>query len=285
MAGVSTDTLLACLDDIRARRRTLEQCVAAHPDAANELRALAGMVDVLRLDGTPHISPDARQHGRAQLLAAIQGNGHQPKEDRAVLAGWLDLRRRWMAALGAGLAALTAGGAVVYAAQGAPPDSPLYPVRSVVQVVSDAVALPSPTPTFTATTLPTAMPTVAATSNAGAIVSTPTEQPTPPARVAQNPAASAASGVERKDDPESNRDQGGSNEGRGRSDARDSDQSAPTVVASPSGRGEARGRDQNTPTSIRGGDEHRVATAVATPVSNPGRGQQDNHGRGGGDQR
>src|SRR6185312_1567778 len=102
----------------------------------------------------------ARQRGRAQLLAAIGSNGRHAGEEAGLLGGaaagagaahraggprlgglaaLLGPRPRWLAALGAGLGAVVAGGAVVYAAQGAPPDSPLYPVQQAVQVVAQAV--------------------------------------------------------------------------------------------------------------------------------------------------
>ncbi len=146
MARISPDVVLACLDDIRSGRRSLERCLAEHPEAAGELRPLAGVVSEIRVDAAA-MPETARLRGRAQLLAAISSNGHRPAEEASVLAQmrrafWLP---RWAAAVGAGLSALAAGGAVVYASQGASPDSPLYPVRAAVQAVSQAI-VPAPPP-------------------------------------------------------------------------------------------------------------------------------------------
>ncbi|HEX6512188.1 MAG TPA: hypothetical protein VF157_07820 [Chloroflexota bacterium] len=152
----SPGLIVACLDDIRAGSRTLEQCQAEHPREADELRQLARIATGIRLDDTPHLDETALARGRAQLLAAISSNGHRPTEAGDVLKEALSYRPRWLTGLGAGLAALAAGGAVVYASQGAPTDSPLYPVRQAVQVVWQAVV--PPVPGATPTTPPAAMP-------------------------------------------------------------------------------------------------------------------------------
>ena len=135
MARVDSDLILGCLDDIRAGSRSLEDCIAQHPEAAAELTGLASVITAIRIEDAPSLQEAARLRGRNQLLAVISSNGHRPAEDRNVLAealAWparvrdaFTLRPRWLAGLGAGLSALAAGGAVVYAAQGAPPDSPL----------------------------------------------------------------------------------------------------------------------------------------------------------------
>jgi|GEM_PF-6050881 hypothetical protein len=158
MARVPSDVILACLDDIRAGRRTLDECVAQHPEAAAELRELAGVAMAIRIDDAPAMDEAARLRGRAQLLATITSNGHRPAENRAVLARALAWRPRWLAALGAGLSALAAGGAVAYAAQGAPPDSPLYPIRQAVEVVAQAVRPAPPSQAPASATVPVLSP-------------------------------------------------------------------------------------------------------------------------------
>lgn len=262
---MTTDTLLSCLDDIRDGRRSLDECVAAHPESGGELRQLVGITERLRLDGMPRLDPAAKLHGRNQLLAAISSNGHRHAEDRAVLTaahGWREglWRRvagkpRWLGALGGGLAALAAGSAVVYASQGAAPASPLYPVHEAVHAVTQAFVPPQPTATSEVS--PMAVPPATATALAA-----PRSAPAASRIEVVREAGSASPAPTRDSHSDGNRD-----DARERSIA----PAASAGAAQPSNRDgdtargrdqrgdEARGRDQ------RHGDERQSAVPSARP--------------------
>jgi hypothetical protein len=183
MTQASLDLLIDCLEDIRAGRRTVESCAAAHPEIASDLAALAPLA--LPLRPIPwQLGADTKARARAGMMAAIAHNGHGHADKAALaafgvgrpkpLAAVLGLPMRglevlrglapaavaahpWVGAVTGAVGAALAGGAVVYAAQGAPPDSVLFPVHRAVQAVSQAVgvpvatATPSPEPSPTAT--------------------------------------------------------------------------------------------------------------------------------------
>jgi hypothetical protein len=136
--------------------RQLDQLLAgalALDDATPEALALLPVAAGIELDRSVHMAASSLEAGRAQLLAAIASvPREQPR--RLSLPGWLQTP-----ALAGGLAAALSGGAIAYAAQGAAPDSPLYPVHEAVQAVAHVVPAlqqptPTPVPTPTATTGP-----------------------------------------------------------------------------------------------------------------------------------
>jgi hypothetical protein len=283
MARVSSDVILACLDDIRAGRRTLDECVAQHPEAAAELRELAGVAMAIRIDDAPAMDEAARLRGRAELLAAITSNGHQPAENRALLARALAWRPRWLAALGAGLSALAAGGAVAYAAYGAPPDSPLYPVRQAVEVVAQAVrqAPPSQAPASAAVPVlsPSSPPAAAPSSSA----------PTPPSAPPERRQTGQASPSARPTDDRGRGDDGDRDRGRdgGREDGALPPPSAGSRGEAERGSPEAKARDDDDRGDTRGATNGRGdadgrgnSDARVSDTRGPGDGRRDADGRG-----
>ena len=262
MARVDSDLILGCLDDIRAGRRLVEEFMAQHPQAATELRALASLVTAIRIEDAPSLQEAGRLRGRNQLLAVISSNGHRPAEDRNVLAealAWparvcaaFTLRPRWLAGLGAGLSALVAGGAVVYAAQGAPPDSPLYPVREAVQVVSQAVL---PAPPSQAPSAPKAELTLEGSAAARPSAAR-------PAPAADHGQATEVPRSARQADQPARRDL---DDDRAR-DA--SDRALPSADHADRNEAERRSFEEKTPTS-RDRDEDRRRTGVRGPEQKP----------------
>jgi hypothetical protein len=262
MARASSDVIVACLDDIRAGHRTLEQCVRDHPEAAAELRELASVAMAVQPDESLHLDESSRLRGRAQLLAAISHNGHHAAEDRRMFGvrGVVGLPPRWLGAIGAAVGALAAGGAVVYAAQGAPPDSPLYPVQQAVQVVAAVVApaTPTPSPTPSPTAVPVlSVPPPAQQAIVRPTVVPPTPVPTPPSvpsnRASLAPAASGRGEGDRGDNGRGQQDnardqKGGNGRGNGGGDDRRAEDRRVATVATP--------RASATPTPSTSGDRH-----------------------------
>lgn len=201
MSATSEDKLLAFLDDICQGHRSLQDCIAEAPDLRDDLLALSPLLDLATdYSASAPIDDDTRLRLRSQLRAAITSNGHNPEASKDVLRElghkpWLTgvfawpLDRlstigqlavghaAWLPAITAGVGAAVAGGAVVYAAQTAGPESPLYPVRQVVQTVSETfvpasspVATPQPTATLQATS--TATPGIVTAAGRSAILRT-----------------------------------------------------------------------------------------------------------------
>ena len=269
MARASSEVVVACLDDIRSGRRTLEQCVREHPAAAAELRDLASVALAIRIDESLQLDDAARLRGRAQLLAAIARNGHHATEDRRMFGvrAVVGLPPRWLAAMGAALGALIAGGAVVYAAQGAPPDSPLYPVQQAVQVVAQAVipATPTPSPTPSPTTAPVlSVPPPGLQAAPRATVAPPTPVPTP------DPASNRASVVP----VASQRGEDGGDDGRGRGQKDDGKK----AKDGKDGGGDQRAEDRR----IAGVALPRTSATPTASASADRRGADGGDGRGGG---
>ena len=193
MTPASDDLLLSCLDDVCAGRRTVEHCAAEHPDLRPDLLALSPMLATARHhQDRPPMGEEARLRVRAGLRAAMGVNGHHPAEGKNVLRDvgrkpWLGALFAWpldrlafvaavagghaglLPAIGAGVGAALASGAVVYASQTAPPASPLYPVREAVHAVTQTWA-PAPTPTPSRAASPTPMPTAQVAASPTAVI-------------------------------------------------------------------------------------------------------------------
>jgi len=184
MTPAPNDLLLTCLDDIRAGRLTLDECASQHPELRQDILALATLVGAGQdYSALEDIDDGTRARVRAGLRAAMGVNGHHPAQsarlgrelgrkpwlgaifawplDRiAAVAGVATAHGGLLPAIGAGIGAALAGGAVVYAAQTAGPESALYPVRQAVHTITETLAPAEPTPP---PATPTAVPTATAT--------------------------------------------------------------------------------------------------------------------------
>ena len=107
------------IDELRSGERPLDDCC---PEAAS----LLGIATHIDLHESERLSPRARERGRRQVLAAITAQAERSSRGYSPRA-WLRI-----SALAGGLLALLSGGAIA-AAQSAPPNSLLYPVREVTQ--------------------------------------------------------------------------------------------------------------------------------------------------------
>ncbi len=166
----SLEYLLAqCLDDIKTGRRTLEECLAAHPTYREELEPLLALaLDLQRLPD-PEPSPSFRRNAKVRLMNRIRAEQARAvaapvamtaenSPPKSVTRGWW--RRFWgwttpspqfqparrsamiWAVVFAVVAVFVGGGGVVYAAQDALPGEPLYPVKETVEEVQLLLADP-----------------------------------------------------------------------------------------------------------------------------------------------
>ena len=128
------DILANCIDEIRAGKCTLEDCLARYPHLSDELRPLLKIaLGIQAEEVTP--SPEFIQRARKRLLEAMQPSV-APVERRGMdIFGWLKplaLARRPIVAVII-VALLAGGGTTAYAAQGSLPDDTLYPVKMVTE--------------------------------------------------------------------------------------------------------------------------------------------------------
>ena len=123
-----TEALARCLDAL-ATGQTLDECLAAYPDLAAELRPLLETALALRQVPPPTIDPAFRQRLRERLRTAPVRVRPRP------LWGWPAVRWAAAAVLATGLLA----GTVVSSAESLPGD-PLYPTKLAVEEVQVALA-------------------------------------------------------------------------------------------------------------------------------------------------
>lgn len=139
----SVEIIDQCVADVRAGRRTLEECLAAHPTERDELSALLPVA--LALATAPQtVAPDpARKlQARYAFVEAIHREGR-----RAEPRGWVErflpheVRYRLATAFAAALAVVAAlGGGAVVAAQDALPGDVLYGLKTAIEHQQVALA-------------------------------------------------------------------------------------------------------------------------------------------------
>ncbi|NPA05815.1 MAG: hypothetical protein GXO54_00190 [Chloroflexi bacterium] len=161
--------LAQCLDEIKAGRRTFEECLAAYPAHRDELEPLLALaLDLQRLPD-PEPSPSFRRNAKIRLMNRIRAEQDrmaavvatptvENSSAKSVTRGWW--RRFWgwttaspqsqpgrrtamiWAVVFAVVALFIGGGGVVYAAQDALPGEPLYSVKETVEEVQLLLADP-----------------------------------------------------------------------------------------------------------------------------------------------
>jgi len=142
---MSLDSVLdACLHDLQAGKITVDECLAQHPEVAEELKPLLRLAEQLMATPAVKPSPQFVSATRARLLALTP-----PKPaPRAVPFGW-SLQRwlahllalwqnwQWRQAFAGAVAILVAvvliGGGTIVASAESLPDHPLYPVKRAVE--------------------------------------------------------------------------------------------------------------------------------------------------------
>jgi hypothetical protein len=142
MSRVSPELLARCYEDVRAGSASIADCVAAHPEAGEELAELLALAAAVATTPVGEPRPGFVQRGRAELLAAITQPGAGPRQSpgwREAVAGLFALfagPRLSRAAVSLSLAVsllLALGGGAVYAAQGALPGDSLYAVKTTAE--------------------------------------------------------------------------------------------------------------------------------------------------------
>jgi hypothetical protein len=123
-----------CLEEITAGEAELRDCLERYPGLAGELEPLLRAAEQARAIPRPSLAPEARMRIEARLLAAAQSiPSVRPASSR------LTITRLWRwAAVGMVLVlacACLSGTALVTAASGALPNSPLYPVKLATEEI------------------------------------------------------------------------------------------------------------------------------------------------------
>jgi len=143
MPKVTPEVLATCLDDVEAGRLSPEQCAAAHPAEAEELRQL---LEIARaIPAPPSLAPDPafRMRARVALVEAMAAN-QTPPAPLPFLRPWWQGHPglQWVPALALAFALVlaTTGAGAVYAAQDAIPGDPLYPVKLTMEDLQVALA-------------------------------------------------------------------------------------------------------------------------------------------------
>ncbi len=125
------EILAICIEEIRSRKSTIEECVARYPELGKELRSLLDMAASLKPD---EVIPSAefKERTKIRLFKEMQP---VPANVSRRLWSWRPLTP--VRVLAWVLIALVifgvAGGSTVYAAQSSLPGDILYPVKTVVE--------------------------------------------------------------------------------------------------------------------------------------------------------
>ncbi|MDO8491698.1 MAG: DUF5667 domain-containing protein [Dehalococcoidia bacterium] len=126
---ITEDVLNECLEDVRAGRRTVEQCLARHPEQAGELEPLLKLaLNVGKAAGLDP-GPEFKARARHRFQEAVHSRAERRFGKRPV---WW---RAWAMAVAAMLAVAVLGSGTVAASDGSTPDQPLYPVKMAKEQV------------------------------------------------------------------------------------------------------------------------------------------------------
>jgi len=154
MGKATADLLVACLDDIRAGRRTIDECLLAHPSQAETLRPLIETALSIIPPAPVELDPAFRQRGRRALVEAIAAS-QQATARSALALFWRTMagserRTGRPAASGMRLAATSVllllivtaalGGGAAYASQNSLPGDLLYRVKITVETLQVSLA-------------------------------------------------------------------------------------------------------------------------------------------------
>lgn len=121
-----------CLERVRLRGESIEQCLDSYPEHASELEPL--LRAALRVMDVSSIRPrdEFGRVVRSRLLSAVSLENAKGKERRFPMMGW---QRGWAVALAVILAIAVVGGGTVTASSGSLPGDVLYPVKTTAEKV------------------------------------------------------------------------------------------------------------------------------------------------------
>ncbi|MBI2952703.1 MAG: hypothetical protein HYY30_00180 [Chloroflexi bacterium] len=145
--AVTPELLATCLAQIDSGESSIEDCVAAHPAVAGELRRLLEVAGAIAPLPPATLDPSFRLRGRVALIGAIDADRNAAPKSLfhrfwgRMSNGWerssplLPRRIEMPARIAALVIALTtaAGGGAVYASQDALPGEALYQVKTTVE--------------------------------------------------------------------------------------------------------------------------------------------------------
>ena len=116
-----------CLERLLVKGETPEQCLASHPELADDLKPL--LQTAAATSKAINIKPSAGFRARAgcQFLSALQEAQAMKSRPFSI---W---RSRWATAVATVLILLSASGGMVAAAGNSMPDNPLYPLKLAVE--------------------------------------------------------------------------------------------------------------------------------------------------------
>ncbi|MBM3143128.1 MAG: hypothetical protein FJ005_08860 [Chloroflexi bacterium] len=135
MPGKFEDILVQCIDDIKAGRYSIEECLERHPSLRNRLEPLLRLV--LEIQPPPDVepSPGFKVRARVQLMEQIHAGRAVTKRPGPRYRNQTSLipQRRRFSMIGIIVAAImavsTLGGGTAYASQDSLPGNILYPVK------------------------------------------------------------------------------------------------------------------------------------------------------------
>ncbi|MDO8689500.1 MAG: DUF5667 domain-containing protein, partial [Dehalococcoidia bacterium] len=147
MPRVTPDLLASCLSEVKSGRMTIEECLVAHPEEAEELRRLLVTAATLRPQLRVEPDPAFRLRARVALVEAISAEKESASRsplgrlERWLSPVWRDparlanLRLSRPALVVILVIALTGvvGGGATFASQSALPGDALYPVKITVE--------------------------------------------------------------------------------------------------------------------------------------------------------
>ena len=132
------DIIANCIDEIRAGKCTIEDCLSRYPYLGDELRPLLEIAIGIKPETAPP-SPEFKQRARSRLIEAMQQPSPRTEQRGLDIFGWpkhpAPARRLSFASIAvtAALVLLIAGGSTVYASQQSLPEDALYAVKRGVE--------------------------------------------------------------------------------------------------------------------------------------------------------
>ena len=140
------DILEQSIEEVKAGRYSIEECLARYPQAPRELEAL--LRTALQIGTPPDVEPSAafKVRARVRLMEQISSRQNMPKKAHRFLPAisiFNHVPKVAIVAVAVGLALFSAGGSTVYASQDSLPGDTLYGVKLVSEQIRVALTFGS----------------------------------------------------------------------------------------------------------------------------------------------